>query len=62
MLGIHVGDLIRVEVLEDKRPVLELPVVSLLEDVQGLNAYLSLDELNLAMMQGPLRQRRVADR
>ncbi len=53
VLRIEVGDVLRVEVLEDKRPVLELPVVSLLDDVQGLNAYISLDELNRAMMQGP---------
>jgi putative ABC transport system permease protein len=53
VLSIKVGDTLRVEVLEDKRPVLNLPVVSLLEDVQGLNAYLSLDELNRAMKQGP---------
>ncbi|MEM9185068.1 MAG: FtsX-like permease family protein [Planctomycetota bacterium] len=39
ILGAGVGDDVRVEVLEGKRPVRDMPVVSLIDDVQGINAY-----------------------
>lgn len=52
-LGVEVGQLVRVETLEGKRPTAMLPVVSLLEDLQGLNAYMDIDSLDRLMRQGP---------
>ena len=43
----------RVEVLQDKRPVADVPVVDLLDDIAGLNAYMSIDALNRLMREGP---------
>ncbi|MEM8866476.1 MAG: FtsX-like permease family protein, partial [Planctomycetota bacterium] len=39
ILGAEVGDSVRVEVLEGKRPICDMPIVSLIDDVQGINAY-----------------------
>ncbi|TWT85441.1 FtsX-like permease family protein [Posidoniimonas polymericola] len=52
-LGIEVGQTVRIETLEGKRPTADLPVVSLMEDLQGLNAYMDLRALNALMRQGP---------
>jgi putative ABC transport system permease protein len=54
MLDIHVGDVLTVEVLEGGRPVREepvvdlreVPVVDLLSDFQGANAYMDLDAMH----------------
>jgi putative ABC transport system permease protein len=53
VLGVAVGETIRVEVLNDKRPVADVPVVDLIDDIAGLNAYMSLDALNRLMREGP---------
>lgn len=52
-LGVQVGESVRVEALEGKRPTAQLQVVSLLDDLQGLNAYLSKPALDRLMRQGP---------
>jgi putative ABC transport system permease protein len=46
MLDIHVGDVVVIEVLEGGRPVREAPVVDLLSDFQGANAYMDLDAVH----------------
>ena len=33
VLGVQAGDEMRVEVLQDKRPVVDVPVVDLLDDI-----------------------------
>ena len=53
VLGIQAGDVLRVEVLQDKRPVADVPVIDLLDDIVGLNAYMSMDALNRLMREGP---------
>lgn len=53
VMRVKAGETIRVEVLEGKRPVLDLPVVALLDDISGLNAYMSFDELNRVLREGP---------
>ena len=40
VLGVNAGETLRVEVLQDKRPVADVPVVDLLDDISGLNAYM----------------------
>ena len=55
ILQVEPGQMVTAEVLEGKRPTLELPVVALIDDMQGLNAYTSFDELNrvMAKVRGP---------
>ena len=43
MLDVKAGETLRVEVLQDKRPVVDVPVVALLDDISGLNAYMDID-------------------
>lgn len=53
ILDVKPGDTVRVETLEGRRPDANLPVVSLIDDLQGLNAYTTLDDLNRFMGEGP---------
>lgn len=53
LIGVETGQTVRVEVLEGKRTVADLPVVSLIDDLQGLNAYTSLAELDRLTGEGP---------
>jgi putative ABC transport system permease protein len=53
VLGVEAGDTLRVEVLQDKRPVADLPIIGLLDDISGLNAYMSMEALNRLMREGP---------
>ncbi len=52
-LGVELGDLLTIEVLEGKRPTLELPVLALLDDLAGLNVYASLDDMNRLLREAP---------
>ncbi len=52
-LRFEVGDVVRIEVLEGKRPTLELPVLALLDDLAGLNVYASLDDMNRLLREAP---------
>jgi putative ABC transport system permease protein len=53
VLGINAGETIRVEVLQDKRPVVDVLIVDLLDDISGLNAYMDINALNRLMREGP---------
>lgn len=53
VLHVKAGESLRVEVLQEKRPVCDVPVVALLDDISGLNAYMSIDALNRLMRDGP---------
>ena len=53
-LRVRAGDLIQVEVLEGARPSFTLPVVSLVEDVIGMNAYMENKALNRLMREDDL--------
>lgn len=53
LLDAEVGDLVRVEVLEGKRPVREMPIVSLIDDAQGINAYTGQAYLAGMMREAP---------
>jgi putative ABC transport system permease protein len=52
VLGLRVGDALRVEVLEGVRPVAELPVVGLIADFAGTAAYMQRDAMNRLMREG----------
>lgn len=53
VLGIRAGESLRVEVLQDERPVVDVPIVGLLDDISGLNVYMNIDALNRLMREGP---------
>ncbi|CDO59038.1 ABC-type antimicrobial peptide transport system,permease component [Candidatus Phaeomarinobacter ectocarpi] len=52
LLGAREGDMLTVEVLEGRRPVLSLPVARVVESYIGLNAYMHLPALNAVMQEG----------
>ena len=52
-LAVRPGDTITVEVLEGRRPVLEIPVVATFETYIGRPAYIDIDALNRAMHEPP---------
>jgi putative ABC transport system permease protein len=45
-LGVHVGDVVRVEVLEGRARTLHLPVDATVSEMMGLNAYMNRPALN----------------
>jgi putative ABC transport system permease protein len=53
VMGVKVGETVHVEVLEEKRPVADIMVVDLIDDIAGLNAYMSIDAVNRLMREGP---------
>jgi putative ABC transport system permease protein len=52
VLDVHEGDVLTVEVLEGNRPVLEVPVVGLVEEFVGAGAYADRAALNRLMHEG----------
>ncbi|HUY91972.1 MAG TPA: FtsX-like permease family protein [Pirellulales bacterium] len=52
VLGLQPGDQVQVEVLEGKRPTVDLPVAGLVEDFAGGAAYLQLRAMNRLMREG----------
>jgi putative ABC transport system permease protein len=52
VLGVAAGDTVTVEVLEGRRPVRELVVTGLVDDVLGLSAYTDIDALHDLMREG----------
>jgi putative ABC transport system permease protein len=53
ILQIEPGEVLRVEVLEGARPVLEIPVVAVAQQYLGVNAYMQRETLNRLMREGP---------
>jgi len=49
LLRLDVGELITVEVLEGRRPVVQVPVAGLIEDYTGLSAYMNIHALHAIM-------------
>lgn len=49
LLGVRVGGKVRVEVLEGRRPVLDVPVVAVVDEYLGLNAYMEQQTLHRLM-------------
>jgi putative ABC transport system permease protein len=54
VLGVKAGDTVRLEVLVDKRPELDVKIAATLNDYAGLSAYMDLDELHRIMLEGPV--------
>lgn len=53
-LGLRVGDLVQVEVLEGRARTLALPVDATVREMMGLNVYMNRDALNRALGDGDL--------
>ncbi|MCC0065415.1 MAG: FtsX-like permease family protein [Defluviimonas sp.] len=53
-LGLAIGDEVRIEVMEGKRPVLLLPVERLSDDILGFTVTMEIGALNRAMREGPV--------
>jgi putative ABC transport system permease protein len=49
ILGVHAGDAVTIEVLEGKRPVRQVIVSGLADELIGLSAYMNIDALNRIM-------------
>ena len=54
LLDVREGDTVTVEVLEGKRPRVELEVAWLVDDFSGLNAYVQIDNLHRMMQEDRL--------
>ena len=52
VLGVTAGDTVTIEVLEGRRPVQQLPVTGLVNDVLGLSAYTDIEALHRIMREG----------
>jgi putative ABC transport system permease protein len=52
VLEVAAGDTVIVEAKEGRRPVRELPVTGLVDDVLGLSAYMDIDQLHDLMREG----------
>jgi putative ABC transport system permease protein len=50
----RVGDVVTLEVLEGERPIREAPVVRLIEDFAGAEAYMNRHALNRLLREGPV--------
>lgn len=54
ILGVRVGDTVRVEVLEGKRPVRQVAIAGALQDFTGVSAYMDIEALGRLMREGPV--------
>lgn len=52
ILGVRLGDLLTVEVLEGSQPIRQIPVVSLVRQDMGVGAYMDIGALNRLMGEG----------
>lgn len=52
ILGIQAGDSLIVEVLEQHRPTIEVPVIGLIKQYMGVNAYIKRETLNRLLKEG----------
>jgi putative ABC transport system permease protein len=53
LLGVHVGDLVEVDLLEGQRRTVSLPVSALVEDFFGIQGMMDLKSLNRLMREAP---------
>ena len=54
LLNVRTGDIVEVEVLEDKRGVKRVPVSQLIQSFLGLTVFMDLDALNRMLDEGPV--------
>ncbi len=54
ILHVEVGDVVRADVLEERRPVLNLTVSAIYEEFIGIGAIMDIDRLNSFLNEGPV--------
>lgn len=54
ILHVKPGDMLTVEILEGRRPVLQVPVLGITQQFLGVSAYMQQDSLNALMREGPV--------
>ncbi len=54
LLGAGIGDVVRIEVLEGRRPVREVPIVGMFETYIGAPAYMNIRAVNRLMLEAPM--------
>lgn len=52
-LHLGLGDIVTVEVMQERRPVREVPVTGIVEEYMGFGSYMSIGALNRLMGEGP---------
>ncbi len=52
-LGVGLGDLVSVEVMQERRPTQLMPVARIVEQYMGFAAFMRLESLNTLMLEGP---------
>lgn len=52
-LGLRLGDSVVVEVMQEKRPLVDVPVTRIVEQYMGFATFMHLDSLNRMMREGP---------
>jgi putative ABC transport system permease protein len=52
ILGLGPGDVVRVDVLEGRRPTFDVPIVELVDDNLGLQAYMQIDAVRRLLREG----------
>ncbi|MBL8642991.1 MAG: ABC transporter permease [Rhodospirillaceae bacterium] len=51
-LHVKVGDIITIEVLQERRPVVDVPVTQIVKQYLGFSTYMHIDEMNRMMKEG----------
>ncbi|MEJ8572489.1 ABC transporter permease [Microbaculum marinum] len=54
ILGVGVGDIVRIETLEGRKRVVDMPVTAIIQGYLGLMSYMDIDALNQLMLEGPM--------
>ncbi|MEM8806226.1 MAG: FtsX-like permease family protein [Cyanobacteria bacterium P01_G01_bin.38] len=52
LLHLNLGDTVTVEVLEEERPTLQLPISGLVDEMVGISVYMDIHALNRVMQEG----------
>jgi len=53
-LHAKLGDTITVEVMQERRPIRDLPITQIVEQYMGFGSYMSLENVNELMLEGPM--------
>jgi len=53
ILHVKVGDILEVEVLEEKRPLLKIPIVAITQEFIGMGAFMDIRALNKSLDESP---------
>jgi putative ABC transport system permease protein len=52
-LNVRLGDIVTIEILQERRPVVDVPVTRIVKQYLGFSAYMHIDQINRMMNEGP---------